>query len=157
MTRSVRTAVVGMCVVGCGVLLGGSSADANQPARDHRGPTRLHFDVAFSPFSYTDLGPAGPGAPDAIVFHDRLLRDGRQVGDDVGSCTVVEASGLSNCTGVIRLPGGTIAFALVNSPPPRKELAITGGSGRYRAVRGDGTLVEKGSATGTLDLRLLRR
>jgi hypothetical protein len=115
MATGVRTAVVGMCVIGCGVLLGRSSADADQPARDSGRAARLHFDVAFSPFSYTDLGPAGPGAPDAIVF------------------------------------------ALVNSPPPRKELAITGGSGRYRAARGDGTLVEAGSATGTLDLRLVRR
>jgi hypothetical protein len=154
MRNSVRLTAVGACVLSCGVLLQGSTAGANQ---GHDRTTHLHFDVVFSPFNYTDLGAPGPGAPDAIVFHDRLLRASRQVGDDVGSCTVVEASGLANCTGVIRLRGGTIAFALVNSPPPVKQFPVTGGSGRYRTVRGDGTLVEHGDGTGTMDLRLVTR
>src|SRR5689334_11395228 len=102
MRNSVRLTAIAACVLGCGVLLQGSAADASQ---GHDRTTRLHFDVVFSPFNYTDLGPKGVGAPDAIVFHDRLLRRGRQVGDDVGSCTVVEAAGLANCTAVIRLRG----------------------------------------------------
>ena len=156
MRNSVRMTAVGACVLGCGLLLQGSTADATQGhGRTHT--TRHHFDVEFSPFSYTDLGPRGPGAPDAIVFHDKLLRGGRQVGDDVGSCVVVEAAGLANCTGVVRLRGGTIAFALVNSPPPTKQLALTGGSGRYLTVRGDGRLVEFGNGKGTMDLRLVTR
>ena len=153
MRNSVRRTAIGACILGCGVLLQGSAADASQ---GHDRTTRLHFDVVFSPFNYTDLGAPGPGAPDAIVFHDRLLRAGRQVGDDVGSCTVVEA-GLANCTAVIRLRGGTIAFALVNTPPAIKQFPVTGGSGRYRTVRGDGTLTEHGDGTGTLDLRLVTR
>jgi hypothetical protein len=60
----------------------------------------MRFTVSFSPFEYTDLGQPGPSA-----------------------------TGLSNCTGVIRLEGrGTLAFAFVNAPPPHKEPAITEGS-----------------------------
>jgi hypothetical protein len=61
---------------------------------------------------------------------------------------------------VITLDDGTIAFALENAPPPRKVLAVTGGSGSYRSAGGDGVLVEKGDGTetrpgtGTLTLHL---
>ncbi len=39
-------------------------------------------------------------------------------------------------------------------PQPR-ELAITGGSGQFRAIRGDGTRDENGDGTRTLVLRLV--
>jgi hypothetical protein len=110
----------------------------------------VQFDVQFSPFNYTDLGQQGPSAPDAIVFHDTLLQHGRQVGDEVGSCVIVDPTGLSNCTAVMRLGhDDTISYAFVNAPPPRKVVAITGGSGAYRTARGDGVLVEHGDQANT--------
>jgi hypothetical protein len=112
--------------------------------------------VVFSPFSYTDLGEPGLSPADVIVFHDQLQQGGRTVGDEVGSCTLVDAEGLANCTAVIRLgERGTIAFSFVNAPPPHKVLAVTGGSGQFRMARGDGTLDENTDGTGTLMLRLL--
>jgi hypothetical protein len=133
-----------------------ASASPDVRTGGHDSEQTLRFDVQFSPFSYTDLGRPGPSAADAIVFHDTLSQHGRQVGDEVGNCVVVDASGLSNCTAVIRLGDDTITFALVNAPPPRKVLAITGGSGAYRTADGDGVLVENGDAanTGTLTLRV---
>jgi hypothetical protein len=117
----------------------------------------MTFQVKFSPFNYTDLGDPGPSAADVIVFHDELLQSSRHVGDEVGSCVLVDATGLSNCTGVMRLDGrGTITFAFVNAPPPHKVLAVTGGSGAFRTARGDGTLDENGDGTGTLVLRVTR-
>ena len=91
-----------------------------------------------------------------IVFHDQLFQGRKLVGDEVGSCVVVDPSGLSNCTGVIQLNNrGTIAFSFsFNAPPPHKVLAITGGSGQFRTARGEGTLDENGAGTGTLVLRL---
>jgi hypothetical protein len=120
--------------------------------------TTLQFRVHFSPFHLTDIGEPGLSAGDLIDVHDTLHRGGRTVGDEVGSCVVVEATGLSNCTGVVRLGADTITYAFVNAPPPDKVLAITGGSGRFRTAHGDGTLVENGDAgnTGTLTLRLIR-
>jgi hypothetical protein len=117
----------------------------------------LRFAVTFSPFNYTDLGDPGPSAADVIVFHDNLRKGTRVVGDEVGSCTLVDADGLANCTGVVRLGDrGTITFAFVNAPPPHKVLALTGGSGHFRTIRGDGTLDENGDGTGTLVLRTRR-
>ncbi len=55
-------------------------------------------------------------------------------------------------------PGGgtTIAFQTTATPGPApKELAVTGGTGIYRNVGGDGTLVEFGNGKGKLTLHLL--
>jgi hypothetical protein len=116
----------------------------------------MTFHVVFSPFNYTDLGAPGPSAADVIVFHDQLQQGGKTVGDEVGSCILVDPKeGLANCTGVVRLgKRGTIAYSFVNAPPPHKVLAVTGGSGQFPTARGDGTLDENGDGTGTLVLRL---
>jgi Allene oxide cyclase barrel like domain len=114
--------------------------------------------VRFSPFNFIDVDRDGqPTDGDEIVFHDKLLTRGDQVGDELGSCVIVdEGVGLANCTMVIRLARGQITAAFANSPPPRKTLAITGGTGSYRTVHGEGTLVEAGDGTGTLTLRIVR-
>jgi hypothetical protein len=133
-----------------GSVLGASASDGGA-APGHP----MTFHVLFSPFNYTDLGAAGPSAADVIVFHDRLLRGTKGVGDEIGSCVIVDATGLANCSGVVQLKNrGTITFSFVNAPPPHKVLAVTGGSGQFRTARGDGTLDEKGDGTGTLVLRL---
>jgi len=114
------------------------------------------FQVIFSPFNYTDLGAPGPSAADVIVFHDQLQQGGKTVGDEVGSCILVDPDGLANCTGVVRLgTRGTITYSFVNAPPPHKILALTGGSGQFRTVRGDGTLDENPDGTGTLVLMIV--
>jgi hypothetical protein len=119
--------------------------------------TDLRFHVKFSPFNLIDLGAPGFSDGDEIVFHDTLLTSGRQVGDELGSCVVVDAAvALANCTMVIRLSSGNISAQFANSPPPLKTLAITGGTGSYRHVDGEGTLVEAGDGTGTLTLHLHR-
>ena len=116
----------------------------------------MTFHVLFQPFNYTDLGAPGLSAADVIVFHDQLFQSGKTVGDEIGSCVLVDETGLSNCTGVMQLEDrGTIAFSFVNSPPPHKVLAVTGGSGEFRTARGDGTLDENGDGTATLVLRLI--
>jgi hypothetical protein len=162
MQPSKRVIAVGAVLLASALLIPGAVANAD-PAdgnaqADAQGERTLQFDVQFSPFAYTDLGQSGPSAADIIVFHDILLQHGHEVGDEVGSCVVVDPSGLSNCTAVIRLSEqDTLAFSLVNAPPPRKILAITGGSGSYRTAQGDGVLVEHGDAanTGTLTLHVI--
>jgi hypothetical protein len=155
MNKRLRMVAVGTALVGSAVLVQGSVASASSENPAEGGQSTLVFDVVFSPFNYTDLGEPGPSAADLIVFHDTLLQDGRQVGHEVGSCVVVDADGLASCTAVLTVDGrGTLAYALENAPPPRKVLAITGGSGDYRTARGDGVLVEHGDGTGTLTLRI---
>jgi hypothetical protein len=121
---------------------------------------RLHFDVHFSPFTLVDVDGSGPHNftdGDEIVFHDQLLIHADQVGDEGGSCVVIDgAAALANCTGVIRLPHGLISYQFLNEPPPDKTFVITGGTGRYLNVGGTGHLHEDATGpTGTLTVRLV--
>ena len=137
------------------LLLQGSAPSASADAHGSGAKSTQTFHVLFSPPSYTDLGLPGFSAADVIVFHDQLQQGSRTVGDEIGSCVMVDETGLSNCSGVVQLTNrGTIAFSFVNAPPPHKVLAITGGSGQFATVRGDGTLDENGDGTGTLVLVL---
>lgn len=140
------------------VLAAGAGAAANRPTTASTRAETLRFSVHFSPFFFNDLDHNGqPSKGDQIVFHDLLFRNGHQVGQDGGSCTVVNNDPLlASCTGTIQLPNGQVTFAWLNSPPPRKQLAVTGGTGHFRTARGDGTLVEFATGpTGSLTLRLL--
>ena len=155
MRKHTRTLTLALSMVVALLLLqaSGPGASASDDGDGQRRAMTLH--VVFSPPSYTDLGADGFSAADLIVFHDELFQERTKVGDEVGSCVMVDNTGLSNCTGVVRLDDrGTITFSFVNAPPPHKVLAITGGSGRFRGAHGDGTLDENGDGTGTLVLRL---
>ena len=142
-------------VVAVGLVVAGASASAGTGAEDE---TVLALDVRTSPFSLTDLGEPGLSAADQIVFHDQLLQDGNHVGHQVGGCVLVDAEAFANCTGVVTLDGrGTITYAFENAPPPEKTVAITGGSGDFRAAHGDGVFLEAEDQTATLTLTLVRR
>jgi hypothetical protein len=154
-----RVIAAGVALAASTLLIQGSAAGASSDddGADHSHERTLQFDVQFSPFTITDIGQSGLSAGDVIVFNDTLSRDGGQSGDEVGSCVVVDPTGLANCTGVVRLGEDTITFSFVDAPPPLKRLAITGGSGTYRTAHGDGVLLENGDAenTGTLTLHVL--
>jgi hypothetical protein len=64
---------------------------------------------------------------------------------------------LANCSDVIRLPGGNITTQFPSIPGPTpKDLALTGGTGIYRNVGGEGTLVEFATPNrGSLTLHVL--
>jgi len=101
----------------------------------------------------------GPALGDELTFHDQLFSRGQHVGDEVGSCVIVSIPPnpvLANCSLVARLPGGNIAaqFPSTAGPTP-KDLALTGGTGTYHNIGGDGTLVEFGNGKGSLTLRVL--
>jgi hypothetical protein len=124
----------------------------------------LIFKVVFSPFAFVQANNVrNPHSPfalgDEIVAHDQLFSRGQHAGDDAFSCVLVSAppaTTLANCSGVFRLAGGTIAVQTTAIPGPApKALAVTGGTGIYRNVGGDGTLVEFGNGTGKLTFHLL--
>ena len=156
--RVVAVTAVGAALAAAALVVPGAVAGAD-PGGDEGGDGRevvLEFHVVTSPFSYTDLGEPGPSAADVVVFSDRLQRDGADVGHEVGSCVVVDPSGLANCTAVATLDGeGTVTYAFENAPPPEKTLAVTGGSGDYRTAHGDGVFLEHGDGTATLTLSLV--
>jgi hypothetical protein len=139
-----------------------SVATASQAAGP--GPAKsqtLVFIVHFSPFEVLHLSPnpdptTGFGFGDELTFHDQLFSRGQHAGDEGGSCVIVDgAQVLANCTDWIHLSGGTITTQFQNGPPPRKQIAITGGTGIYNTAGGDGTLVEFGNGQGKLTLHVL--
>jgi hypothetical protein len=139
-----------------------SAAAASSAASPAAPPSRtLIFSVHFSPFEALRLNPnpdpkTGFGFGDELTFHDLLFSHSRQAGDEGGSCVVVDGSQpLANCTEVIRLQQGTITGQFLNGPPPTKHIALTGGTGLYRNVGGQATLVEFGSTRGRLTIHLL--
>jgi hypothetical protein len=145
-------------------LVGVMSIAAAPPAEPSTGKSKtLTFDVTFSPFTLIPANPVrDPNSPfalgDEITFHDLLFSKGKQVGDELGSCVLVSVTPdpLANCSLVIRLPGGNITgqFPSVAGPAP-KDLALTGGTGTYRDVGGEGRLVEFGNGKGSLTLHVL--
>ena len=124
MPKTKRIVAAGGVIAALALLLPGSSLTASaSPGRGRASVRTTTFHVLFSPFNYTDLCP-GPSAADIIVFHDQLQQGGKTVGDEIGSCTLVDPSdALANCTGVVRLGKGTITYSFVNALPPRKVLA----------------------------------
>jgi hypothetical protein len=141
-------------------------AAASQAAEPSTAKSKtLTFEVVFSPLTIVATNnERDPNAPfslgDEIVFHDQLLSKGKQVGDSVGSCVIVAVTpeALANCSAVFRLQGGNITaqFPAIPGPTP-KDVAVTGGTGIYPNVGGEGTLVEFGVGNrGSLTLHLLR-
>ena len=162
MRRVALAGAAAALVLGLAVVV--SVTAASQAAEPGTGKSKtLTFDVLFSPFTLVAANnervPNSPFAlGDEVVFHDQLFSKGRQVGDDLGSCVVVALTPelLNNCSLVIRLQGGTITGQFATSPGPApKPLALTGGTGAYRNVGGEGTLVEFGNDKGSLTLHVL--
>jgi hypothetical protein len=141
------------------LLLGGVAIAGATPRSqpDDSNATTLRLDVQFSDFFVVDVGEPNLSLGDYTVFHDLLLSHGERVGDQGGTCPVVDVSqGLIHCTGTIRLSGGQITFQGLTTTAPTKQFAITGGTGRYQDVSGQGTLVEFGNGRGSLTLKLRR-
>jgi hypothetical protein len=72
----------------------------------------------------------------------------------IASITTQELA--ANCSLVIPLPDGNVTgqFIAVQGPAPR-EIALTGGTGRYHSAGGEGTLVEFGNGQGRMTLQVL--
>ena len=155
-TLVLAAAVLGFVMGGIAVSMrpASTSAAASSVETPH-----LHFLVKFiGQDTFLDLGAPGPSQGDEMVLHDLVFTpDGRtQVGYDGGSCVFFDlAKPEENCTVTYSLPGGEITTQFLNSPPPAKTFAVTGGTGVYRNVRGQGELVELGNETATLSFDLI--
>ena len=155
-TLVLAAAILGFVMGGVAVSLRPTSTSAvASPAAT----THLQFLVNFiGQDTFLDLGAPGPSQGDEFIFHDLVFTpDGRtQVGHDGGSCVIFDvAIPEENCTLTFSLPGGDIMTQFLNSPPPAKTFAVTGGTGIYRNVRGQGALVELGNETATLSFDLI--
>jgi hypothetical protein len=155
-TFVLAVAILGFVMGGISLSLRPASTSAVAPLV---GTTHLNFLVKFiGQDTFLDLGAPGPSQGDEEILHDLVFTpNGRtQVGYDGGSCVLFDvAKPEENCTLTYSLPGGDITTQFLNSPPPTKIFAVTGGTGTYRNVRGQGKLVESGHETATLTFDLI--
>jgi hypothetical protein len=152
----VTAVVVGGAVSASAAPTGTTPATATTAAKN----TVLRYDIAFRPFpeNFVDVGTPGPGIGDMLVFQDRILDHGRQVGVEGGTCTITAllpgAHFQTNCVGTVSLAAGQIAFQGLVTDAPDKHMAVVGGTGRYRDAGGELTVLELGNDVGTLMVRL---
>jgi hypothetical protein len=153
--------VVGLGVIA--VVVGGAvSASAAPTATSATAAksTVLRYDIAFRPFeeNVVDVGTPGAGVGDMLVFQDRILDRGRQVGVEGGVCTITALLDgghfQTHCVGTVSLGAGQIAFQGLVTDAPDKHMAVVGGTGRYRDAGGELTVLELGNDVGTLTVRL---
>ena len=143
-----RTCLAAASMVAVLALVASGAAAAEQHGRTIQLGVRFHDDQL-------DLGAAGPSVGDELVVHDTLVRGGRTVGSDAGTCTFISvAPPTAACAITFVLPGGQIATQFRNTPPPRKVVPIVGGTGAYRGVGGQLVLVERPNQTGTATFHL---
>jgi hypothetical protein len=155
------TWVVGLGVIA--VVVGGAVSASAAPTATTASAAKstvLRYDIAFRPFeeNVVDVGTPGAGVGDMLVFQDRILDHGRQVGVEGGTCTItalLEGGHFqTNCVGTVSLAAGQIAFQGLVTDAPDKHMAVVGGTGRYRDAGGELTVVELGNDVGTLTVRL---
>ena len=148
--KIVALAVAVLVSVSIAVGAAGASAGAQKGRAQATDRETLRFAIKFSPLFLLDLGEHGLSKGDQIVANDRLLNTRRKdVGHDGIACTMTDPSvPEAACQGSFVLPGGQITVQFLNSPPPVKIGAITGGTGRFRTARGQMRLVEP--ATGNV-------
>jgi hypothetical protein len=147
-------AAAGTAVVAA-VALTGTAPAAASPSRamvstatTARGGETLHLVAKDGKVTPIDLGTKGFGIGDEYVLSDVVYRDGRRVGRDAATCTVVTAEGDSICDLVVVLPAGhLVVHGLLPASPGTIRLAVTGGTGRYAIARGDAVLLQKESSS----------
>jgi hypothetical protein len=147
-----RTLQIGMATVAASAALAGGVALATgdgsgPPGRDGDRRERIVLlgregeDNAF-----VNVNDSADGPGDYTVFRDDLLSEGKsqtKVGDNFIICVGQFAPAAAQCEGVARLEGrGDITFQGL-APRDISEdftIAVTGGTGDFRNVRGEATL-----------------
>jgi hypothetical protein len=86
----------------------------------------------------TDTGAAGDSAGDVLTFANDVFDagDANKVGTDNGYCIRTVAGTAYECNWTVFLPRGQITVEGPFYDAKDSTLAITGGTGRYRHVRG---------------------
>jgi hypothetical protein len=149
---AVLTAVAGYMIASPGVTGSPAAAATPTPAA----AAQLRLDIKFGADPRIDIPPPGPSVGDLHMLDDLLFKGGRQVGHTGGVCTLTDlARPEEACTITFSLPRGIITGQWLNTPPPHKVVAITGGTGIYRNVRGEARVVEFSSQRGAVTFLLI--
>ena len=154
-------------VVAVPVILAAALAPAALSHDDGRGGQGFTLTSTFAQDGFIDVGVGeDPNPGDGYAFSDDLFRGGRAVGDRGGVCTLVRVEPARLAPPSVPRPTGCPtgrsrprgSSPSTSRPAPRPyTLAVTGGTGAYRAVEGEVRTVESdGGANGTHTFRLAR-
>ena len=139
------------------LALGSTSAEPPALGRDDQHHRIIQL-TGLSVIAETiDLGEPGLSVGDSIVISDDLFQDGEKVGAHGGTCTVVRVGAvLLHCVVTFTLPDGHItAQGLVTPERAEEQVAVTGGTGTYKAAQGELTVLEEGEGQSRYTFALL--
>jgi hypothetical protein len=148
-----------LAVVALGVLVFGTGVAA---AHGERGKT-LRLGAELLQEEFLDLGDTGPSLGDELVFSETLFKGRRDVGMSGGVCSLTHAVPpydvvTLQCVVTLSLGRGQITLqGLIEvqgeDDPGPFELAITGGTGKFRGAGGEATFRERDPGFGVYKLR----
>ena len=149
------TAMVGLGLAGAGVAV----ASAAPGEADRAGTEVIHAVRTTEDATGLDLGAPGNTLGDQQAFTARFEVDGRNIGFDGGVCTLVRLPLVYQCVATNSLPKGLLtAQGLIDyeKAPGPFSFAITGGTGQYRAARGDVRILS-GETSDRVTFRIITR
>lgn len=137
--RIIGAAVAALAAGGAAASIASATGDDSRP-REHARVIELEGRTLQQ--TQLDLGDSGLGQGDRIVFREALRRSGRSVGENGGDCAVTaveDATITAQCSLTFALRGGDITGqGLVTlGPGTVNTIAVTGGTGSFRAVGGE--------------------
>jgi hypothetical protein len=141
-----RIVTAGATVVAVVVV---ASAFGSGPARN-ASTTTIHVVEHAVTDNTVDVGRKGDSAGDVLTFHNKVFdaKDHAVVGSDQGHCIRIDpVAGSYECLYTTSLHGGQITVEGPFYDKRNSVLAITGGTGRYRAARGELQLRSRAKGT----------
>src|SRR4051794_13655758 len=136
-TAMLRTGAIGALLLSVAGVAAASASSPGGPAVEVIHAVRTTEDQ-----TALDLGASGNSLGDQRVFTARFDANGKTIGFDGGTCTLVRLPQVYQCVATNSLPGGQLtAKALVDfqKAPGPYQFAITGGTDRYRTPTRDAT------------------
>ena len=169
MYKLIAPAVAAAVIAPTGLALAAGPHAHTAHAAPVGGTQRLSFFAPEVQQKLLDLGDPGFSLGDELIFTDNVLtrKNGPQVGTDGGVCTVIRVTDASALAGTLQcqvtfsLPGGQIT-AQDLEPTAHLQLphtvtnAITGGTGRFRGVRGENTVTFQSGSAASLTFLITR-
>jgi len=136
--------LIAAVALGATVFATGGIANGSGPRT-----TTIVYHVKYSPLTVIHLSPNGAySRGDEIVSWDDLYKGGKKAGRDANACVITNLTPLqAECTITFVTADGTITAQYMDTPPPHKIAAVTGGTGKYLGARGQVVIVESGSDT----------
>lgn len=145
-----RLGILGAATIAVAVLVIGVASAAAGSSGNNNNNRTIRVDAIVTELNLVHAGTKGPSLGDEIVFSEKLLQDGAQVGHAGAVCTTVSLErNEAQCNATYSFSGGQItaqALITLNSTAPYAA-SITGGSGEYQGA--DGVVAVRPGASGT--------